>query len=780
MESDNKTYKDEVQPSKMPITLLAGVVTGVGLYKGYEMAIKTPEAIDCQNVRVCEFLVQNQKSIKDRMTRAFDYATAARFDPYTTSKHFRIPDVVNDVSHRMDNYFDNLPGRSDDDKFDDYVMTLISTMHDPRILSNTLWFIHMFQTECLDKQKFPQNLPDRVEKNMYNQTSPFYEKFLYDSSRYLKNEAHFEDPGQNTLKATKTIYDNFKGDNLTMFGDLTSSNETRRVAETFFWNETTTDLGDDLIERLEFRLLHGKYTQIVQNINNGYLIVKNTEFIYTEIPREISEVSVLAEYSINKNIAQNLLIRVKKESFENVKVQLNTILSDLFTGENNRFEQKFITMDKYTSPSAVNFMKEAIKNFESAAHWNKNGKTDAVLVGKILTILHMMERGTSYCAAREGLSHSIKRVLELGALIINEQDWMHHSQELNRNRKTIRNAMEKKNKLKEFVYAQISSIVQREWMSANHVLNPDNAGITVENLSDHQMFLYDVLGAETTQETLNKILQWEVQVTTDESYEILVRLLTIILVFMVYSGFFSRYMIYSFSCWVINTLGLSKRMIEWGYAAKNRDSVNLRLEGVKKMTDEEKIGFMINAMDEIELLSYKTNLEWLFHAFNVAIKKFTELQPNERTDIKYWGQNPSGSKHDDDEPSAKENRVENHDSDDTDEDDVYFQNEELPRVDEQMESGIAQEGMQKLRDIHINYRTMENGLRGIIYDHGDDGTLEDMCDAIKQEAEDILVHILDDTCAMSKFKEIVNNFRNYEAICKDKFPEIKIFDFNTI
>ena len=68
-------------------------------------------------------------------------------------------------------------------------------------------------------------------------------------------------------------------------------------------------------------------------------------------------------------------------------------------------------------------------------------------------------------------------------------------------------------------------------------------------------------------------------------------------------------------------------------------------------------------MDEIELLSYKTNLEWLLHAFNVAIKKFTETQPNERIDIEYLGQDPGGSKHDDDEPSAKENRVESHDSD---------------------------------------------------------------------------------------------------------------------
>ena len=304
MESDNKTYKDEVQPSKMLPTLLAGAVTGVGLYKGYEMAIKTPEAIDCQNVRVCEFLVQNQKSIKDRMTRAFDYATAARFDPYTTSKHFRIPDVVNDVLHRMDNYFDNLPGRSDDDKIDDYIMTLISTMHDPRILSNTLWFIHMFQTECLERQKFPQNLPGRLEKNIYNQNAPFYEKIGHDLTRHLKNEAHFEDTGQKNLQATRTIYDNFKGDNVTMFGDLTTSFETRRVAETLFSEETTTVLGDDLIEKLELRLLHGKYTQIVQNINNGYLIVKNTDFVYKEIPREISEVSVLAEYSIKKHYAK--------------------------------------------------------------------------------------------------------------------------------------------------------------------------------------------------------------------------------------------------------------------------------------------------------------------------------------------------------------------------------------------------------------------------------------------------------------------------------------------
>jgi len=360
---------------------------------------------------------------------------------------------------------------------------------------------------------------------------------------------------------------------------------------------------------------------------------------------------------------------------------------------------------------------------------------------------------------------------------------MHHSQELNRNRKTIRNAMEKKNKLKEFVYAQISTIVQREWMSANHVLNPDNAGITVENLSDHQIFLYYVLGAETTQETLNKILQWEVQVTTDESYEILVRLLTIILVFMVYSGVFSRYVIYSFSCWVINTLGLPKRMIEWGYAAKNRDSVNLRLEGVKKMTREEKIGFMIDAMDELELLSYKTNLKWLFHAFNVAIKKFNELQPNERIDIEYLGQDPGGSKHDDDEPSAKENRVENYNSDDTDEYDVNVQKEELPRVDGP-EPGIAQEGMQKLEDIHINYRTMSNGLLDIIYDHGDDGTLEHMCNDIKQEAEDIFFHIIANKCAMGKFEQIVNKFRVYktkfEAICDEKLGEISQFNFITI
>ena len=78
---------------------------------------------------------------------------------------------------------------------------------------------------------------------------------------------------------------------------------------------------------------------------------------------------------------------------------------------------------------------------------------------------------------------------------------------------------------------------------------------------------------------------------------------------------------------------------------------------------------------------------------------------------------------------------------------------------------------------------MQDGLFEINWEHPDD-TLLKMCDEIEHEAEDILAHILVRECAMDKFEEIVNKFRDYktkfEAICEDKSIEISQFDFITI